>query len=72
VRITYWFRISGPFLVGCFAGLCIALGTIAAVRSGVAAFDGDWGYVSVLAVVAACWLIGGWLVIFNGMELYRT
>lgn len=72
MRITYWLRISGPFLVGCFAGLCIALGVLIAARCGVAAFAGDWEYVAVLAVVAACWLIGGWLVVFNGMELYRT
>lgn len=72
MRITYWLRISWPFLVGCLAGLFIALGVLIAVRSGVAAYHGDRGYFAILAVVAACWLIGGWLVIFNGMELYRT
>lgn len=72
MRITYWLRISGPFLAGCFAGLCIALGVLIGIRSGIAVVAGDRGYFAVLAVVAACWLIGGWLVIFNGMELYRA
>jgi len=71
VRIAYRLRVSGPFLAGCFAGLCIALGVAIAVRSGMAACAGDPGYFAVLAVVAACWLIGGWLVLYNGMEWYR-
>lgn len=72
MKITDWLRVAAPFIAGCFAGLCLALGTIIAVRSGAAAFEGDWEYFALLVVVAACWLIGGWLVIFNGMELYRA
>lgn len=71
MRFTYWLRIAAPFLGGCFAGLCIALGVLIAMRSGIAAYDGDRGYFSALAVAASLLLIGGWLVIYNGMEWYR-
>ena len=71
MNLSHWLRVSGPFLLGCFAGLCLALGALIAVRSGVALYDGDRGYFVACAWVAACWLIGGWLVIYNGMELYR-
>lgn len=71
MKLSYWFRVAAPFLGGCFAGLCIALGVLIAVRSGIAYAHEDRGYFAVLAWVAACWLIGGWLVIYNGMEWYR-
>ena len=71
MRIAYWFRVAAPFFVGCFAGLCLALGTLVAVRAGIAEYDGDRGYFVALIWVAACWIIGGGLVIFNGMEWYR-
>lgn len=70
MRITFWLRVAGPFLAGCFAGFCIALGVVFAVRAGLV-FQGDPGYFLALALAAACLLIGGWLVIFNGMEWYR-
>ena len=72
MNLAHWVRVSGPFLAGCVAGLCLALGVLLAVRSGVAAFDGDWSYVVALVWAAVCLLVGGWLVIFNGMELHRA
>lgn len=71
MRLAYWLRLWAPFLVGCFAGLCLAIGILIAVRLGVAAFDRDWGYVAYLAVSSACFACGGWLVITNGMEIHQ-
>ena len=59
-----WF----PFLAGCLAGILLALGFLVAIRSGVAAVDGDWGYVTLLILSSACFSIGGWFIISNGME----
>lgn len=52
-----------PFASGCFAGLCLVLGFLAAFKGGMLAYEGDWAGLVAGASVSACYLIGAGLVI---------